>query len=100
MTDTPRHIYKIQQDIIVAKPMRERMLMGFAMIDDARTMVENSIKIKNPSITKAELAVAVFKRFYKNDFSPELLEKIALGIYQYHQKAELYALKTSFSTSE
>jgi hypothetical protein len=61
------------------------------MIDDARTIVENSIKIKNPSITKAELAVAVFKRFYKNDFSPELLEKIALSIYQYHQKAEFYA---------
>jgi hypothetical protein len=91
MTDTPRHIYKMQHDIIVAKPMQERMLMGFAMIDDARTIVENSIKIKNPSITKAELAVAVFKRFYKNDFPPELLEKIALGIYQYHQKAEFYA---------
>jgi hypothetical protein len=56
MTDTPRHIYKMQHDIIVAKPMRERMLMGFAMIDDARTIVENSIKIKNPAITKAELA--------------------------------------------
>jgi hypothetical protein len=92
MNDTSPHIYKKQYEIIAAKPLKERILMGLSMIDDARTIVENSIKLKNPTISKADLAVEVFKRFYKNDFSPELLNKIALEIYQYHnQEKESHA---------
>ena len=59
--------------------------MGFEMIDSARYIVENSIRNRNPSISEVDLKIAVFKRYYHNDFTPEQLEKIVSAFISYFE---------------
>lgn len=88
MTDTPAFIYQKQFDIIFSKPPKERFMMGFEMIESVRRIVENSIRREMPTISEADLRVAIFKRYYQNDFSTIQLEKIAAALFAYHsQKA-------------
>ena len=88
MTDTPDFIYQKQFDIIFSKTPKERFLMGFEMIESVKRIVENSIRIEIPTISDLDLRVAVFKRYYQNDFSTVQLEKIAAALFAYHsQKA-------------
>ena len=84
MTDTPDFIYKKQFDIIFSKTPQERFLMGFDMIESVKRMVENSIRRETPSISDLDLRIAVFKRYYQNDFSTIQLEKIAAALFAYH----------------
>ncbi len=49
---------------------------GILMTDYVYQVVENSIKALHPAISKKSLKIEVFKRFYKNDFTPETLNKI------------------------
>ncbi len=83
MTDTPAFIYKKQFDIIFSKTPQERFMMGFDMIESVKRMVENSIRKETPAISDLDLRIAVFKRYYQNDFSPIELEKIALSFFSY-----------------
>ena len=86
MTDTPDFVYQKQFDIIFSKTPRERFLMGFEMMDSVRQIVENSIRKHNPTISEIDIRVAVFKRYYQNDFSPQELEKIAKAFTAYFEK--------------
>jgi hypothetical protein len=83
MTDTPDFIYQKQFEIIFSKPIKERFLMGFDMIESVRSMVENSIRRENPTMSALDVRIAVFKRYYVNDFSPTQLEKIATAFAAY-----------------
>ena len=83
MTDTPDFIYKKQFDIIFSKTPQERFLMGFDMIESVKSMVENSIRKETPAISDLDLRIAVFKRYYQNDYSPIQLEKIIHGFFSY-----------------
>ena len=85
MTDTPDYIYKIQYNIIAAKSMNERVQLGLDTIDDTRKWIVNSIKMQNPTINAADLAVEIFLRYYKNDFTTEQLEKITSSMLAYHK---------------
>ena len=88
MTDTPDFIYQKQFDIIFSKTPKERFLMGFEMIESVKRIVENSIRRETPTISDLDLRVAVFKRYYQNDFSTVQLEKIAAALLAFHaQKA-------------
>ncbi len=88
MTDTPDFIYQKQFDIIFSKTPKERFLMGFDMIESVKRIVENSIRREKPTISDLDLRVAVFKRYYQNDFSTVQLETIAAALFAYHsQKA-------------
>lgn len=84
MTDTSDFIYQKQFDIIFSKSPKERFLMGFEMIESVKRIVENSIRREKPGISNLDLRVAVFKRYYQNDFSPLQLEKIAAALFAYH----------------
>jgi len=86
MTDTPAHIYQKQYEIIASKPMAERVRLAFETIDNTRQWVENSIKQSKPDISPVDLAVAVFLRYYGNDFSEIELGKIVQSMREYHQK--------------
>ena len=86
MTDTPLHIYQKQYDIIASKPMAERVRLAFETIDTARQWVENSIKLTRPDINPVDLAIAVFLRYYGNDFSEIELGKIVQSMREYHEK--------------
>ena len=78
MNDTPDWIRRKQIEIFLAKPEQERWALGFGMIDEVQQMVRNSIRQAHPACSEIEISVAVFKRYYQNDFSPLLLERIAL----------------------
>ncbi len=54
----------------------ERLMMGFSMYEAARQLVKASILERNPTISPWELKKEVFLRFYGNDFSSPLLQKI------------------------
>ena len=83
LLDTPKKIRKIQNQIFFQKTVQERFKIGIEMIEDAKKIVENSIKIKNPQISAIDLKIEVFKRFYKNDFSEEKMEDIVKGFREY-----------------
>jgi hypothetical protein len=84
MTDTPAHIYQKQYEIIAAKPMSERIQLGFDTIDTTRLWIENSIRQASPGIEPSDLAVAVFLRYYQYDFPEKQLEQIIQSIRAYH----------------
>jgi hypothetical protein len=89
MIDTQPYIYKIQYDIIASKPMAERTALGFETIDSIRQMVKNSILSIQPEIDDASLEMQIFLRYYANDFKPDVLNKIAQSIYDYHRNKEI-----------
>ena len=84
MTDTPLHIYEKQYEIMMAKPMSERILLGFETIDTTRQWIENSIKKDNPAISEIDLAIAVFLRYYRIEFSEIQVESIIKSLRAYH----------------
>ena len=90
MNDTPEHIRKIQYDIIMSKTPEERFLMGIEMMEDVRRMVEGSIREQNPGISDIDLRIAVFKRYYSKDFTPERLNDIIESMRAYHTAQNNY----------
>jgi hypothetical protein len=84
--DTPDHIRRKQLEIIGNKTPEERFLLGCKTIDDVRAMVENSIRRENPGISEIDLKIAVFKRYYKKDFSEEEIEKITASMRAFHER--------------
>ena len=86
LLDTPKEIRKIQNRIFFQKTVQERFQIGIEMIEDAKKIVENSIKSKNPQISEIDLKIEVFKRFYKNDFSEEKMGDIVKGFREYYLK--------------
>ena len=86
LLDTPKEIRKIQNQIFFQKTVQERFQIGIEMIEDAKKIVENSIKSKNPQISIIDLKIEVFKRFYRNDFSEEKKEDIIKGFREYYSK--------------
>lgn len=76
MKDTPDYIIKKQFEIIYSKPVKERFLMTFDMIEFARKQAENKIRSKNPYISDIDLMIAVFNLFYDKDFSVQTKNNI------------------------
>ena len=76
MNDTSPAAHKKQLEIIMSKTPQERFMMGIEMMDSVYAIVKKSILQQNPNISSDELQVAIFKRYYRKDFSPELLERI------------------------
>lgn len=62
--------------LMLKKSGAERLLMGFSMFDAAKHLVEASIAAKSGNTKGPNFKKAVFLRFYGNDFSPEVREKI------------------------
>ena len=85
MNDTSLKMRKKQLEIIHAKTSSERAMMGIDMIDSVKKIVTNSIKNRHPEYSELELKVAVFKRYYRNDFTPDQMEKIIQGMHRFHQ---------------
>ena len=83
MNDTTPAVHQKQRDIIMSKTPQERFMMGIEMMDSVHTMVSNSIRQLNPDMHTADLQVAIFKRYYRKDFSPELLERISQSMYAF-----------------
>ena len=54
----------------------KRLMMGFSMFKTVQKLVQASLISKSVKPTPADLKRALFLRFYKNDFRPEVKKKI------------------------
>jgi len=80
MNDTPKELLQKQYEIIMAKPLSERLNGLFEMTDLSRKIIQNRIIAGNPNISKIDLKVEMFKTFYRLDFDNSSLNRIAGSI--------------------
>ena len=76
MKDTPNEIYKIQHDIFMKKPLKERFLLNLGLTEFVREMTKRRIQKENPGISKKELKSKIFREYYSDEFSEEEIKKI------------------------
>ncbi len=88
MLDTSDNIIQKQREIFFAKTANERFLIGVETIVFGRIIVENSIKQSKTNISELELKIAVFKRYYKNVFSKDELDKIISSLIYYYKQGK------------
>lgn len=72
--DTPKAIEEIYINKLKQKTDIERALMGFSMFETARLLVKSSLIIDASDST--DLKIAIFNRFYANDFNEETRKEI------------------------
>lgn len=76
MKDTAPEILEHYERMLLKKSGVERLMMGFSMPETARQLMKAAILERNPGISRLELKKEIFLRFFGNDFSPPLLQKI------------------------
>lgn len=76
MIDTSPEIQKMQLDFFLSLSTEERVKRGIEMIDSMRKMVETSIRYQYPTFSEKEVKLAIFERYYRNDFSEETYQQI------------------------
>lgn len=86
MSDTTDEILSKQREILLSKSSGERFMIGDEAVAFGYMVVENSIRQKNPGISEMDLKVAVFRRYYGNQFTSEETEKIIKSIRNYYSK--------------
>ena len=85
MKDTDPKILEYYERMLLKKSNIERLMMGLSMYETARQLVMASILERNSTISPLELKKEVFLRFYKDDFSPLVLQRI-LNHFEKEQK--------------
>ena len=88
MRDTSPEMEARFHAMLMARSSVERLEMSCAMFDDARRIVEASIRATNPAIDEVSLRQAVFLRFYGHEFGPEQRERILARIAAAWQRAQ------------
>ena len=76
MKDTSDEIYKIQHDIFMKKPLKERFLLNLDLTEFIREMTRRRILKANPGISEKELKTEIFKETYSDEFSEDEIKKI------------------------
>ncbi len=84
MLDTTNEMLQKQREIIFSKSSNERFMIGVDAISFGRTMVESSIKQKNPHITKLDLKIAIMKRYYENIMNPIEFNKMIKSLENFY----------------
>ena len=84
MPDTTDDIITKQREILFSKSSGERFMIGDEAIAFGYMIVENSIRQNNPGISELNLKIAVFRRYYGNQFSSEETEKIIQSVRNYY----------------
>jgi len=80
MRDTPPEIDERYRALLMQRTGEERLIMGCAMRDTARAIVEASIKGQDPQATIEAIRKGVFLRFYGHEFDGETRDKILAAI--------------------
>lgn len=76
MKDTHPEIEELFFRMMMEKSGEERLRMGFEMDTIARKLVTASILQERPLASEDDIKVAILERFYKNEISPEVRQKI------------------------
>ena len=80
MKDTPPEMDARYQDMLMQRSGEERLMMGCAMRETARTLVEASIREQDPQATLETVRKGLFLRFYGHEFDADSRTKILAAI--------------------
>ncbi|MHC4510597.1 MAG: hypothetical protein ACYTAO_16845 [Planctomycetota bacterium] len=76
MNDTHANAAVQFKKMMMSKSDEERLLMGCAMYDAAKKIVQSAVLAQRPAITREEMKKEIFLRFYGRDFSQADKEKL------------------------
>lgn len=82
MNDTSSKMDQRYRALLMQRTGEERLIMGCAMRDTARAMVEASLREHDPNATVETIRKGVFLRFYGNEFDAQTRAKILAVIEQ------------------
>ena len=80
MNDTPREIDERYRAMLMQRSGEERLIMGCAMRETARALVEASLREQDPHATIETIRKGLFLRFYGHEFDAESRAKILAAI--------------------
>jgi hypothetical protein len=80
MKDTSPEMDARYQDMLMQRSGEERLMMGCAMRETARTLVEASIREQDPQATIETVRKGIFLRFYGHEFDADSRTKILAAI--------------------
>ena len=80
MKDTTAEMDERYRAMLMQRSGEERLIMGCAMRETARALVEASLLEQNPQADTAELRKGVFLRFYGHEFDEDTRAKILAAI--------------------
>lgn len=80
MNDTPRDIEERYRAMLMARTGEERLIMGCAMRDTARALVEASLREQDSKATVETIRKGLFLRFYGHEFDAPTRAKILAAI--------------------
>lgn len=80
MNDTPREIDERYRAMLMQRSGEERLMMGCAMRETARTLVEASLRERDPHATVETIRKGLFLRFYGHEFDAQTRAKILAAI--------------------
>lgn len=80
MNDTAPEIDERFRAMLLARTGEERLIMGCAMRDTSRALVEASLRERDPQSTVEAIRKGLFLRFYGHEFDPDTRAKILIAI--------------------
>lgn len=80
MNDTSAEMEERYRSMLLQRTGEERLIMGCAMRDTARAMVEASLREQDPNANVETIRKGVFLRFYGHEFDQETRVKILAAI--------------------
>ena len=80
MNDTSPEMDERYRAMLLKRTGEERLIMGCAMRDTARAMVEASLLEQDPNANVETIRKGVFLRFYGHEFDQETRAKILVAI--------------------
>ena len=80
MNDTPREIDERYRAMLMQRSGEERLIMGCAMRETARALVEASLREQDPHASIETIRKGLFLRFYGHEFDADSRAKILAAI--------------------
>ncbi len=80
MNDTSPDLDARYRALLMQRSGEERLIMGCAMRDTARALVEASLREQDPHATDQTIRRGLFLRFYGDDFDAKSRAKILAAI--------------------
>jgi hypothetical protein len=82
VNDTAPEMEDRYRSLLMQRSGEARLIMGCAMRDTARAMVEASLREQDPQAELATIRNGIFLRFYGHEFNAETRAKILASIEQ------------------
>ena len=87
MKDTPAEVQKMYHDLLMSRTPAERVQMVCSMHETARAIIRAGIP-DDAWETEKDLRLEVFRRFYREDFTPEEMDRIVEGLRRFPRERE------------